>query len=145
MRDGSFELIDESYNGNPASMLAAIAVLALSSVGHRGRRIAVLGDMAELGEEAPRLHGELADTLSETGIDKVFTVGRLMAYLDRALPVDIRGEHTETPEELVDSVCRELRPGDVVMVKGSLSTRMVVLVEALQHMAQPPLSLAATG
>ena len=126
-------------------MLAAIEVLALASVGNSGRRIAVLGDMAELGEEAPRLHGELATTLSDTGIDKVFTVGRLMSYLDRALPPEVRGDHTETPEELVDTICREVRPGDVVMVKGSLSTRMVVLVEALQHLAQPLMSLAATG
>src|SRR5579885_2019350 len=85
-KGGSIELIDESYNANPASMRAAIAVLGATSPGPGGRRIAVLGEMRELGSEASRLHAELAAPLAASGIDLVFTVGEEMAHLQAALP-----------------------------------------------------------
>ncbi|WP_425324393.1 glutamate ligase domain-containing protein, partial [Methylobacterium frigidaeris] len=97
-----------------------------------GRRIAVLGDMMELGAEAPRLHRELADAVEEHGIDLVFTAGPLMQELFEALPTARRAGARAASAELVDPVLEVLRPGDAVMVKGSNSTRMGRIVEALK-------------
>src|SRR6185312_16677222 len=83
---GTAELIDESYNASPASMRAAFAVLGAAQPKPGGRRIAVLGDMLELGDEAARLHAELAQPLVDAGIALVFTVGTNMRALHDALP-----------------------------------------------------------
>jgi UDP-N-acetylmuramoyl-tripeptide--D-alanyl-D-alanine ligase len=125
---GTFTLVDESYNASPASMRAAIAVLGQS----RGaRKIAVLGDMLELGAEAPSLHESLARPLEEAGINHVFTVGADMRRLHDALPPAMRAAHAPTSKEMVPVVESALRPGDVVMVKGSLGSRMGEIVKAL--------------
>jgi UDP-N-acetylmuramoyl-tripeptide--D-alanyl-D-alanine ligase len=129
--EGSFELIDESYNASPAAMRAAFAVLGASEPGRGGRRIAVLGDMRELGRAAPRLHAELARPLAEAGIDLVLTCGTLMAELSQALPRQRRGAHATDSQTLVPAVLATLRPGDVVLVKGSLGSRMAPIVDAL--------------
>jgi UDP-N-acetylmuramoyl-tripeptide--D-alanyl-D-alanine ligase len=125
-------LIDESYNANPASMRAAIALLGQAIPGPGGRRVAVLGDMRELGEEGPAMHAEMAKTLTEAGIDRVFLAGSLMASLRDALPVRRLGGYAETAAELESLLFDAIAPGDVIMVKGSNASRMGPLVEALK-------------
>jgi UDP-N-acetylmuramoyl-tripeptide--D-alanyl-D-alanine ligase len=131
--DGTAELIDESYNANPASMRAALALLGQAAVGLRGRRIAVLGDMLELGAGGERLHRELAEAVVGNGVDLVLCSGRLMRHLWEALPTERRGGYAETSSALESSVLAEVQQGDVVMVKGSLGSRMGPLVKALER------------
>jgi UDP-N-acetylmuramoyl-tripeptide--D-alanyl-D-alanine ligase len=128
---GEADLVDESYNANPDSMRAALAVLGTIQPRPGGRRIAVLGDMLELGPAASRLHAELAEPILAAGVDLVFTNGREMEHLDRALPAKRRGGHAATSAELVPALTAALRPGDVVMVKGSLGSRMADIVKPL--------------
>jgi UDP-N-acetylmuramoyl-tripeptide--D-alanyl-D-alanine ligase len=128
---GSVEIIDESYNANPASMGAAVALLDAAEPRPRGRRIAVLGDMLELGRDASRLHGELADTLAASATDLVFAAGPEMAHLFANLPGELRGSHAVDSESLIPDVLANVRAGDVVMVKGSLGSRMGILVAVL--------------
>jgi UDP-N-acetylmuramoyl-tripeptide--D-alanyl-D-alanine ligase len=128
---GTFDLIDESYNASPASMKAAIITLAQIRLEDGGRRIAVLGDMLELGLQGPRLHKELLTVLEEAGIDRVFTAGPLMEGLFETLPQAMRGGHAATSSELAPLVAASVQAGDVVMVKGSAGSRMGRVVEAL--------------
>jgi UDP-N-acetylmuramoyl-tripeptide--D-alanyl-D-alanine ligase len=128
---GEVTLIDESYNASPASMRAAFAVLGVTEPGKGGRRIAVLGDMLELGEEAARLHAELAAPLADARIDLVFTVGSNMRRLYDALPKRMRGGHAASSAEMAEIVARRLRPGDVVTIKGSFGSRMAEVVKRL--------------
>jgi len=128
---GEADLVDESYNANPDSMRAALAVLGAIQPRTGGRRIAVLGDMLELGDAASQLHAELAQPLLAAGVDVVFTVGREMENLDRALPAARRGGHAATSAELVPALAAALRSGDVVMIKGSLGSRMAEIVKPL--------------
>lgn len=129
---GSFTLIDESYNANPLSMRAAIALLGRAPRGAGGRRIAVLGDMLELGPTAPQLHAGLSHALQSEGADLVFLAGPLMRHLWDALDSRQRGLYGATVDEIAHSLAGELRPGDVVMVKGSNGSRMIRAVEALR-------------
>ncbi len=128
---GTAELIDESYNASPASMRAALAVLGTMLPGKGGRRIAVLGDMLELGEDAPRLHAELAQPLIDSGVALTFTVGAHMRALYDALPKRMRGGHAASSAEMAEIVARRLRPGDIVTVKGSHGSRMAEVVKRL--------------
>lgn len=128
---GSATLLDESYNANPASMRAALDVLSRTPVGPRGRRIAVLGDMLELGEGGPAHHRELADPIRASGIDTVFCCGPLMRELWYALPSDLRGGYAPTSASLTTILASAIRPGDTLMVKGSNGSRMGPLVKAL--------------
>ncbi|MCC7426123.1 MAG: UDP-N-acetylmuramoylalanyl-D-glutamyl-2,6-diaminopimelate--D-alanyl-D-alanine ligase [Alphaproteobacteria bacterium] len=128
---GTASLIDESYNASPAAMRAAIAVLAAMPPGPGGRRILALGDMRELGEAGPMLHAGLAPAIEEAGIDLVFTCGPLMQNLHEALLPAQRGAHALDSEDLAPMLAAALRPGDVVTVKGSLGSRMAIVVKAL--------------
>ncbi|HLJ20441.1 MAG TPA: UDP-N-acetylmuramoylalanyl-D-glutamyl-2,6-diaminopimelate--D-alanyl-D-alanine ligase, partial [Stellaceae bacterium] len=128
---GEADLVDESYNANPDSMRAALAVLGTIQPRPGGRRIVVLGDMLELGPAASRLHAELAQPILAAGVDLVFTAGREMEHLDRALPPKQRAAHAATSAELVPALAASLRPGDIVMVKGSLGSRMADIVKPL--------------
>jgi UDP-N-acetylmuramoyl-tripeptide--D-alanyl-D-alanine ligase len=130
--DGTALLIDESYNANPASMRAALANLAAVEMPRRGRRIAVLGDMRELGAQGPALHRELAEAVEAGNVDLVFAAGSLMGNLVDRLPRSRVAAHVETSAELVDAVCAAVHPGDAVMVKGSLSMKMALVVKALK-------------
>ncbi|MDA8230500.1 MAG: UDP-N-acetylmuramoylalanyl-D-glutamyl-2,6-diaminopimelate--D-alanyl-D-alanine ligase [Magnetospirillum sp.] len=128
---GTAEVIDESYNASPVSMRAAIATLAAAKPARGARRIAVLGDMLELGERSAELHAALAETLDAWGIDRVFTAGPLMANLHGRLPPSRRGDHAENSSALAPLVKAAVRAGDVVMVKGSAGSRMGRVIEAL--------------
>jgi UDP-N-acetylmuramoyl-tripeptide--D-alanyl-D-alanine ligase len=135
---GYYALLDESYNASPAAMRAAFAAAGAVPVGAGGRRIAVLGDMLELGAEAERFHSELAAALRESGFDLVLTAGPLMRALHRALPEAMQGTHADRSEDLA-LVARELvRAGDVVVVKGSHGMRMDRVVTALLADAETP-------
>jgi UDP-N-acetylmuramoyl-tripeptide--D-alanyl-D-alanine ligase len=133
---GAVTLIDESYNANPASMDAAIAVLGRAEAGQGGRRIAVLGDMLELGPTEAALHAGLAEPLAHAGIDLVFTCGPRMAALSDALPAERRGGYAPDSDALAGLVAEAVRPGDVVMVKGSLGSRMARVIAALERRAE---------
>ncbi|MBB4267513.1 UDP-N-acetylmuramoyl-tripeptide--D-alanyl-D-alanine ligase [Roseospira visakhapatnamensis] len=135
MPGGRFRLIDESYNASPVAVTAALETLALARTGPGGRRIAVLGDMLELGAEGPALHAGLAASVLEHGIDVVHTAGPLMAHLHHALPAGRRGDHASSSAMLAPRVTAAVRPGDVVMVKGSLGSRMSLVVRALLALA----------
>jgi UDP-N-acetylmuramoyl-tripeptide--D-alanyl-D-alanine ligase len=126
-------IIDESYNANPASMRAALATLGLTPPGAFSRRVAVLGDMLELGPEGPKLHQELAEFIDGAGVDVVFACGELMGSLFEALPASRRGAYAKSAEELAPKLIAAVGPGDAIMVKGSLGSRMAPLVEALKR------------
>ena len=128
---GRFELIDESYNASPVSMGAAIEVLGQARPGPGGRRIAVLGDMLELGAASPEAHAALAGPLEEHGIDVVFTAGTDMAHLWDALPRPMRGGHAADSQMLAPMVTAAVQPGDVIVVKGSAGTRTGLIVRSL--------------
>ncbi len=122
--DGFFTLINESYNANPASTGAALITLA----GQPGRRVAILGDMLELGEAGAALHNALADKAK--GIDIIHTVGPLMANV----PFENRGLTAADAAELAAEVGRQVRAGDVIMVKGSLGMKRAIVVDALKNL-----------
>ncbi|SMQ70011.1 UDP-N-acetylmuramoyl-tripeptide--D-alanyl-D-alanine ligase [Devosia lucknowensis] len=111
-------LIDESYNANTASMQAALDVLA-SIEPPGGRKVVVLGDMLELGDAAPQLHGGLADAVKASGAERVHLVGTSMAQLAAALPPHLVASHAATIAEAVDGIVADLAYGDAIMVKGS--------------------------
>jgi UDP-N-acetylmuramoyl-tripeptide--D-alanyl-D-alanine ligase len=126
-------LIDESYNANPTSVAAALALLGQAPLGPQGRRIAVLGDMLELGSRGKSLHRGLAVPVAANRIDLVFCCGPLMRSLWKALPTAQRGGYAEDSAALEALVVPALRAGDAVMVKGSLGSRMGPIVKALQR------------
>jgi UDP-N-acetylmuramoyl-tripeptide--D-alanyl-D-alanine ligase len=128
---GAVLLIDESYNANPASMRAALDLLGHAEVGARGRRIAVLGDMLELGPRGAELHGALAEAVVANRVDLVFCCGPLMRALWEALPSACQGGYADTSAALESQVLAAIQPGDTVMVKGSLGSRMAPIVKAL--------------
>ncbi len=140
---GELYLIDESYNANPASMRAALAVLGEAPVNRPGRRIAVIGDMRELGTDSDRLHSELSQPIAVAGIDAVYCAGAHMHALWQQLPQKLRAHYSEDAKDLEDVLLRDVRPGDVVMVKGSLGTRMGPLVDALKKEYPPADETAA--
>ena len=131
MPDGPLTVIDDGYNASPASMRAAFAVLGNTQPQSGGRRIAVLGDMLELGTKSAQLHTALAGDLEANRIDQVFCAGPDMAALDDALPTAMRGGKAADSKSLAPQVCNAVTAGDVVLVKGSLGSRMAVIVDAL--------------
>jgi UDP-N-acetylmuramoyl-tripeptide--D-alanyl-D-alanine ligase len=129
---GEATLIDESYNANPASMAAALNVLGAASVGPHGRRIAVLGDMLELGPTAAQLHRGLIDAVGANHIDLVYCCGPLMRNLWDALSSGKRGGYADSADALESQVLAAIRAGDAIMVKGSLGSKMKPIVAALE-------------
>jgi UDP-N-acetylmuramoyl-tripeptide--D-alanyl-D-alanine ligase len=130
---GAVLLIDESYNANPTSMRAALALLGQVPMQGRGRRIAVLGDMLELGPEGAALHAALAEPVLAHAIDSVFCAGPLMKSLWDALPSERRGGYAAGSAALEAEVLGAVAAGDAVMVKGSLGSRMGPIVQALKR------------
>ena len=127
VRGGTASLLDESYNASPAAVRAALAVLGFA----RGRRVVVLGDMRELGAAGPELHRGLADAIEAAGVAVAFTCGELAGTLFEALPEAIRGAHARSAAALLPHLAAALQPGDTVMVKGSLGSRMADIVKPL--------------
>ncbi|NMN59275.1 UDP-N-acetylmuramoyl-tripeptide--D-alanyl-D-alanine ligase [Xanthobacter sp. SG618] len=131
VKGGQATLLDESYNANPASMRAALDVLSRTPVGPRGRRIAVLGDMLELGPDGEAHHAELAEAIRTAKIDQVFCCGPQMHALWQALPSERRGGYAIHASHLEPMVASAIRGGDTLMVKGSNGSRMGPLVKSL--------------
>ena len=135
--DGYFLLIDESYNANPSSMRAALEVLGAAPVGvgrrgQPGRRIAFVGDMLELGAQAQDLHAEIGGGAEMQGVDMLCACGPLSRALYDAAPADKRGLYADDSTALAEAARKFVRPGDAVMVKGSLGSRMARVVAALR-------------
>lgn len=137
-----FDLIDDAFNANPASMAAALDLLALARprdgqgrVG-RGRRIAVLGDMLELGPDEARLHSDLAAHPAMARVDLVHCVGPRMAALYRALPPPRRGRWVAAAADLVPQVRSLADAGDILLVKGSKGSKVSLIVDALRKLGQ---------
>lgn len=139
----TLELIDDSYNANPTSMEAAIDVLAAAQVTNdigrvsKGRRIAFVGDMKELGGQGAEMHADLADLDAMEKIDKVYCIGPLMQNLYAVLPAEKQGIWAETAAEMATHIRRSLDSGDVVLVKGSLSMKLALVVDAIRKMGHP--------
>jgi UDP-N-acetylmuramoyl-tripeptide--D-alanyl-D-alanine ligase len=129
-KDGPFMLIDESYNANPASTRAALALLGALPVA--GRRIAVLGDMLELGANGPRLHADLAADVDKNRVDLIFAAGPLMKHLFDELPETAKGAWQSNAAALEPLVVAAVRAGDTVIVKGSNASRMHAIVATLK-------------
>jgi UDP-N-acetylmuramoyl-tripeptide--D-alanyl-D-alanine ligase len=132
LADGEATLIDESYNANPASMAAALNVLGQAAIGPQGRRIAVLGDMLELGSTGPALHRGLNEAVKANRIDLVYCCGPLMRNLWDALSPGKRGGYADSAADLEAQAVTAIRAGDAVMVKGSLGSKMKTIVSALE-------------
>ena len=122
------DVIDESYNANTASMAAALALLGAA----KGRRIAVLGDMLEMGADGAAHHASLAAPIESARTDLVFLCGPQMKALWDALPAARRGAWAQTSAELVAPLAAALRAGDTVLVKGSNGSKMAVVIDALK-------------
>ncbi|PWC54287.1 UDP-N-acetylmuramoylalanyl-D-glutamyl-2,6-diaminopimelate--D-alanyl-D-alanine ligase [Azospirillum sp. TSO22-1] len=133
---GAFTLIDESYNASPVSVAASVEVLGTVDPGAGGRRIAVLGDMRELGTRADPLHAGLSTPLKAAHIDTVYCCGPHMKALWDRLPASMRGKYAEDSKALAPLLAADVRGGDVVLVKGSAGSRMALVVEALSALDQ---------
>jgi UDP-N-acetylmuramoyl-tripeptide--D-alanyl-D-alanine ligase len=129
---GEATLIDESYNANPASMAAALNVLGRAGVGPQGRRIAMLGDMLELGPTSAALHRGLNEAVKANHIDLVYCCGPLMRNLWDGLSTGKRGGYAESAAALEAQAIAAIRAGDAIMIKGSLGSKMKTIVKALE-------------
>ena len=118
-------------------MRAALALLGRTAPGRYGRRIAILGDMLELGEEAEAMHAGLAAAIDDAAADVLYACGPNMAHLWNKVAAGRRGAYAATSEGLKAAVVSDVRPGDVIMVKGSLGSRMGPLVDALTERYPP--------
>jgi len=130
---GEFVLIDDSFNANSLSMIAALKTLGGRRVA--GRRIVALTDMLELGEMSAGLHAALAEPIEEAKVDLVFCAGPLMRSLWEALPPTRRGGYADSVAELEPRLVEAVRPGDVVLVKGSKGSKASALAKALAGLA----------
>jgi len=133
-------ILDESYNANPTSMRAAIALLGQLTPRGAGRRIAVLGDMLELGAEAPALHSGLAEALVAAPVDRLYVAGALMHHLWEAVPAAMRAGSAPDARSLAPAVVAAARAGDIIMVKGSNASKVSEIVTALKGAAAQPKS-----
>ncbi|MCO5058065.1 MAG: UDP-N-acetylmuramoylalanyl-D-glutamyl-2,6-diaminopimelate--D-alanyl-D-alanine ligase [Rhizobiaceae bacterium] len=130
-KDGEIVLIDESYNANPVSMKAALELLASAPKGEKARRIAVLGDMLELGQHSAKFHTALAQNVVAAEPDIVLLAGKETAALAAALPPAISSEYREDTDALKPLLLKMLKGGDTVMIKSSNGVGFSRLVEAV--------------
>jgi UDP-N-acetylmuramoyl-tripeptide--D-alanyl-D-alanine ligase len=128
------ELIDDAFNANPTSMGAALEVLAKATTNTGGRRVAILGDMLELGPQETAIHKGLAALPWFAALDVVHCVGPLMRSLHEALPEARRGAWFETATEAREALNTLVGPGDVVLIKGSKGAKVSLLVDALRKL-----------
>lgn len=131
-------IIDDTWNANPASMEASFAGLANTTPDGDGRRIAVLADMLELGDNSPAYHRQLAKPLLQSGVDKVYLAGDLMAHLWGELPARLQGKWTREASDLLWPLVKDLRDGDVILLKGSHGTYLHRLVADLRSLTLAP-------
>lgn len=132
---GTIRLIDDAFNANPASLSAGLATLAGLE---GGRRVAILGDMLELGPDEIALHRAIADDPSMASVDLIHLAGHRMRHLYDLLPTARRGAWSETAAELAAQATDLVKPGDIVLVKGSKSSKISTVVDALRKSAQRP-------
>ena len=150
LEDRGFDLIDDAFNANPASMAAALDLLIgavpENGVGRvaKGRRIAVLGDMLELGPTEAALHADIARHPGLAAIDRIHCVGPRIKALWQALPRSQRGEWVERVDDLLPRVRSLIDPGDVILVKGSKGIKVSAVVDALRKLGQSGPTKAAT-
>ncbi len=128
---GSIELLDESYNANPASMRAMLAVLSRIEPAPGGRRLLAMGDMRELGEQADAFHAGLAEAVASSGAAQVFLCGPHMQALWPKLASAQKGVYRPDSAALAGDVASALKAGDVIAVKGSLGSKMKNVVDAI--------------
>lgn len=128
---GAFTLIDESYNANPLSMAAGFRSLGARPLPQGGRRVVVLTDMLELGDQSETLHKGLAGPIEAAGLDLVHAAGPEMKRLYDALPGTRKGLWRETAAELAAEAALLVGPGDIVMVKGSNGSKAALIAKAL--------------
>ena len=139
----TLSLLDDAYNANPASLAAALEVLAASKpkdgvgrVAH-GRRIAVLGDMLELGPAEGRMHEGIAALGAMAKVDVVHCVGPRMQALHRILTPQKRGEWSARAEDMASKIHRLVDAGDIILVKGSLGSKVSLVVDAIRKLGHP--------
>ena len=143
VEETGFDLIDDAFNANPASMTASLEVLVNArpqdGIGSRakGRRIAILGDMLELGPTEAALHAAIAETPGLAAIDLIHCVGPRMKALHAALPRAQRGDWVATAAELVPRARQLIDAGDIILVKGSKGIKVSLMVDALRKLGQP--------
>ncbi len=136
----SLELLDDAFNANPTSLVAALEVLAASqptdNVGRivKGRRIAILGDMLELGPDEVQMHRDMAANADLRKLDLVHCAGPLMHHLWQALPEEQRGHWAEAAKDLIPKTARLVDAGDVVLVKGSKGSKVSLIVDAIRKL-----------
>lgn len=128
---GEITVIDESYNAGPGSMRAALQILKTFN---KRRKVFVMGDMAELGEDRRAVHESLASDISDATVDLFFGVGPLSKALGEKLPPKIRGGFAETTSEIIPVVLKALLPGDAVLVKGSRGKKLEAVIVSLEEM-----------
>ena len=133
---GQINFIDDGFSTNPASLKAGLEYLRIVKPEGRGRRIAILGEIRELGLQSAAIHAELAEAVVASGADLVFTTGDDMQFLADALPSKLRGAHSNDPVELSGAVVDTLRPDDVVYLKGSRRS-----IESIAHITKVVRSL----
>lgn len=125
---GGVRVVNDAYNANPESMAAALQALAAMAAGRRpGRSWAVLGEMAELGEHGPAAHADIGRLAAELGVDRLVTVGAAA----RAILDEAKGEPVDDVAAAADLLRREVRPGDVVLIKASRSVGLERIASAL--------------
>lgn len=145
LSDGTFTLIDESYNANPLSMAAGFRSLGARPVVEGGKRIVVLTDMLELGDQSRALHTGLAEAIDASGLDMVHAAGPEMKALYEALPASRRGLWRDTAGELATEAAMLAGPGDIVMVKGSNGSRASLVAAALAALDNPSDAPSSSG
>ena len=126
---GRIRIIDDCYNANPTSTASAIASIAAQS----GRRVCILGDMLDLGEESPELHRGIGRLAAGYGIELVLTSGQLSRYTANGAGAAAR--HFESREELIAALPELIRPGDTVLVKASHSMHFEEICRALEQLS----------
>ncbi len=128
-KGGAALLINDSYNASPASMRAAFTKTGVvwQAQGKKGRKIALLGDMLELGETSAKMHSDLAVDLQAQGFDKIYCAGKLMKNLHGALPENMRGAHAADAASLFALLGGVFEAGDVILIKGSHGSKMYKL------------------
>ncbi len=131
-KDIKITLIDDSYNASPASVKASLEVLG----GFPNRKIAVLGDMLELGNTSMELHANLAESILKNNIDLVFLVGSLILNLKNNLPENIACYHEYNSQDICELLISKLSNHDVVLIKGSHGTRMDIVVNYIKKISQ---------